>query len=73
MIRPLAYVQAYVNRGHLLHKLSRHEQAAASYGKGLELCPILPQAAGSSLPAALRPEQKYLLGLKRHVQMQIYN
>lgn len=65
------YVQAYVNRGHLLHKLSRHEQAAASYGKALELCPILPQAAGSSLPAALRPEQKYLLGLKRHVQMQI--
>jgi predicted O-linked N-acetylglucosamine transferase (SPINDLY family) len=66
-----AYVEAYVNRGHLLHKLFRHEQAAASYGKALELCPIVPQAAGVSLPAALRPEQKYLLGLKRHVQMQI--
>jgi predicted O-linked N-acetylglucosamine transferase (SPINDLY family) len=66
-----AYVEAYVNRGHLLHKLSRHEQAAASYGKALELCPILPQAVGISLPAALRPEQKYLLGLKRNVQMQI--
>jgi predicted O-linked N-acetylglucosamine transferase (SPINDLY family) len=67
-----AYVEAYVNRGHLLHKLLRHEQAAASYGKALELCPILPQAARSGLrPAALRPEQKYLLGLKRYVQMQI--
>jgi len=66
-----AYVEAYVNRGHLLHKLARLEDAASSYGKALELCPILPQAAGSGPPAALRPEQKYLLGLKRHVQMQI--
>jgi predicted O-linked N-acetylglucosamine transferase (SPINDLY family) len=66
-----AFVEAYVNRGHLLHELSRHEQAAASYSKALELCPILLQAVRSDLPAALRPELKYLLGLKRHVQMQI--
>jgi predicted O-linked N-acetylglucosamine transferase (SPINDLY family) len=66
-----AYVEAYVNRGHLLHRLSRNEQAAASYAQALELSPILTQAVGSSLPAALRPEQKYLIGLKRHVQMQI--
>lgn len=65
------YVEAYVNRGHLLHKLSHHEQAAASYGKALELSPIVSQAAGISPPTSLRPEQKYLLGLKRHVQMQI--
>jgi predicted O-linked N-acetylglucosamine transferase (SPINDLY family) len=66
-----AYVQAYVNRGHLLHELSRHRESAASYGKALELCPILPRAGGSGQYAALRPEQKYLLGLKKHVQMQI--
>ena len=65
------YVEAYINRGHLLHKMSRHKQAAASYGKALELCPILQQAVGVSLPSTLRPEQKYLLGLKQHVQMQI--
>jgi predicted O-linked N-acetylglucosamine transferase (SPINDLY family) len=62
------YVEAYVNRGHMLQKLSRYEQAAASYGKAFELRPIRTQAGQ---PAALAPEQKYVLGLKRQSQMQI--
>jgi protein O-GlcNAc transferase len=65
------YVAAYVNRGHLLHKLSRHMEAAASYDKALELNPIVTRASESGPLGALTPEQKYLLGLKRHVQMQI--
>lgn len=66
-----AYVEAYVNRGHLLHRLSRHEEAAASYGKAIELCPYPTQPAHAHRPAMLRPEQKYLLGLRRHVLMQV--
>lgn len=65
------YVEAYVNRGHLLHKLSRYEQAAASYGKAIELSAYPTQAAAPGPPGTLRPEQKYLLGLRRHVLMQI--
>ena len=57
------YVAAYVNRGHLLHKLSRHTEAAASYDKALELHPIVTHASESGPLAALTPEQKYLLGL----------
>lgn len=60
------YVEAYVNRGHLLHKSGRHEEAAASYAKAIELCPY-PNDTGSSL----RLEQKFLLGQKRFVLMQV--
>jgi predicted O-linked N-acetylglucosamine transferase (SPINDLY family) len=66
-----AYTEAYVNRGHLLHELSRHEEAAASYGRALDLCAVRAQTSPGNLPAVLGPEQKYLLGLKRYVQMQI--
>lgn len=65
------YAEAYVNRGHLLHKLSRHEQAAASYGKAIELLPYPMHTAPTGRPPTLRTEQKYLLGLRRHVLMQI--
>ena len=65
------YVEAYVNRGHLLHKLSRHQQAAASYAKAIELSQFPTQGAPVAQGFTLRPEQKYLPGLKRHVLMQI--
>jgi protein O-GlcNAc transferase len=65
------YVEAYVNRGHLLHKLSRYEESAASYGKAIELCPYPTHAAPADWSPTLRPEQKYLPGLRRHVLMQI--
>ena len=65
------YVEAYVNRGHLLLKLSRQAQAAASYGKAIELSPYPthPDSAGGS--GVLRPEQRYLPGLRRQALMQI--
>ena len=64
------YVEAYVNRGHLLHKSGRHEQAAASYSKAIELCPYPLQTPPGAV-AALQPEQKFLLGQKRFVLLQV--
>ena len=65
------YVEAYVNRGHLLLKLSRQAQAAASYGKAIELSPYPTQPDPVGGSAVLRPEQRYLLGLRRQALMQI--
>jgi protein O-GlcNAc transferase len=65
------YVEAYVNRGHLLLKLSRQAQAAASYGKAIELSPYPTQPDPAGASAALRPEQRYLPGLRRQALMQI--
>ena len=66
------YVAAYVNRGHLLLKLARQAPAAASYDKAIELsynsARSGPAAGG---PAGLRPEQRYLPGLRRQALMQI--
>lgn len=64
------YVEAYVNRGHLLLKLSRQTQAAASYAKAIELAPYPTQPDPATGVAAVRPEQRYLLGLKRQTLMQ---
>lgn len=65
------YVAAYVNRGRLLQTLSRPAEAAASYARALELDP-LPAASPAGAPARpLRPEQVFLLGLKRNMQIQI--
>ena len=66
-----AYLEAYVNRGHLLHKLLRHEAAAESYRQALELGSMPAPDLRGGAPSGLRPELRYLLGLKRHVQMQI--
>jgi predicted O-linked N-acetylglucosamine transferase (SPINDLY family) len=65
------YVEAYVNRGHLLQELSRPDEAAASYSKALELSPVLMGTQKPDRPSRLSPEQKYLLGLRRHVRMQV--
>ena len=65
-----SYAEAYVNRGHLLQMLSRYGEAAASYGKAVELSyGISPAAAVDQ--AAIRPEQRNLLGLRQHAKMQI--
>ncbi len=64
------YVEALVNRGHLLHKLARPAEAAASYARALALVPM-PRAANDGAIPQLRPEQKFLLGLKRHMQIEI--
>ena len=65
-----SYVAAHVNRGHLLHELSRPAEAAASYARALELDP-LPPAVPVGVPVTpLHPEQIFLLGLKRHMQIQ---
>jgi predicted O-linked N-acetylglucosamine transferase (SPINDLY family) len=64
-----SYIQAYVNRGHLLQRVRRLEEAAASYGRAIELCPIVIGQDGR--PTGLRPEQKYLLGLRRHALMHV--
>jgi predicted O-linked N-acetylglucosamine transferase (SPINDLY family) len=65
------YVEAYVNRGHLLCKLSRLEEAAASYGKAVELRPVPIGPKRGDQTQRLSPEQKYVLGLRRHTRMQI--
>jgi predicted O-linked N-acetylglucosamine transferase (SPINDLY family) len=65
------YVEAYVNRGHLLYKLSRLEEAAASFGKAVELRPVRIGAERGDRAQRLSPEQKYVLGLRRHTRMQI--
>jgi predicted O-linked N-acetylglucosamine transferase (SPINDLY family) len=66
------YVEAYVNRGHLLLKLARQAEAASSYDKAIELSYNFAQLdpAGGG-PARLRPEQRYLPGLRRQALMQI--
>jgi len=65
------YVAAYVNRGRLLQSLSRPAEAAESYARALELDP-LPSASQVGAPVPrLRPEQVFLLGLKRNMQIQI--
>jgi predicted O-linked N-acetylglucosamine transferase (SPINDLY family) len=65
------YVAAYVNRGHLLQKLGRIEEAAESYGKALSLRPVLTAPMQDGRPAVLATEQKYVLGLRRQMRMQI--
>jgi predicted O-linked N-acetylglucosamine transferase (SPINDLY family) len=65
------YAEAYVNRGHLLHRMGLLEEAAASYGKALELRPVFIPRSSADQPARLDPEQKNLLGLRRHTRMQI--
>lgn len=65
------YVEAYVNRGHLLQKLGRIEEAAGSYGKALALRPVFAGAMRDGQPPLLRPEQKYLPGMRRQMRMQI--
>src|SRR5262249_53955454 len=65
------YLEAYLNRGNLLYELARPEQAAASLGKGLELCGYSPEATAVEWPVGLPPTMKYLPGLRRHLLMQL--
>ena len=49
------HVESFVNRGNVLQELRCHEAAVVSYNQAL----------------ALKADQKYLLGMRRHVKMQI--
>jgi predicted O-linked N-acetylglucosamine transferase (SPINDLY family) len=64
------YVEAHVNRGHLLHKLARPTEAAASYARALALVPMPRAETEDGTGLQLRPEQRFLLGLKRHMQIE---